>query len=84
MSYNERVDKALARVLAAHPWTPPQRRWLTRIAQQVRLEGVVDREALDQGQFRSEGGLQRLNNVFEGRLEQVLGELHEELWKDAG
>ncbi len=84
MSYNERVDKALARVLAAHPWTPPQRSWLTRIAQQVRLEGVVDREALDQGQFRTEGGFQRLNKVFEGRLEEVLGELHEELWKDAG
>lgn len=84
MSYGERVDKALGRVLSAHPWTTPQRSWLGRIAQQVKLEGVVDREALDQGQFRTEGGFQRLDKVFEGRLADVLAELHEELWKDAG
>lgn len=82
--YHERVAAALERVLAAHPWTHPQRTWLKRIAQQIEVEQVVDKEALDQGQFKSEGGFLRLNRVFEGRLEAVLAELHEELWKDAG
>ena len=28
------------------------------------------------------GGFNRLNKVFGGRLEQVLGDLREELWRD--
>ena len=55
-----------------------------RIAAQLKAETVVDRTALDQGQFRAHGGFKRLNKVFGGKLEQVLGELHDELWRDAG
>ncbi len=84
LPYDERIAAALKRVLASHPWTAPQRTWLQRIAQQIKVEGVVDVEALDQGQFKTEGGFARLNKVFEGRLEHVLGELHDELWKDVG
>ena len=84
MPYEDRIAGALKRVLAAQAWTAPQRTWLQRIAQQIKVEGVVDRDALDQGQFRSEGGFARLNRVFDGRLEQVLGELHDELWRDVG
>ncbi len=83
--YDQRVDRALQRVLASQPWTPPQRQWLDRIGKQLKAEVVVDRDALDQGQFKAQGGgFARLNKVFEGKLEQVLGTLHEELWKDVG
>jgi type I restriction enzyme, R subunit len=82
--YDQRVDRALARVLASQAWTTAQRRWLERIAKQLKAEIVVDREALDRGQFAAEGGFHRMNKVFEGKLEQVLGVLHEEVWKEAG
>jgi type I restriction enzyme R subunit len=55
-----------------------------RIAEQVAREIVVDREALDHEPFRAHGGFKRLNKVFEGRLESVLGELNEALWSEAG
>ena len=55
-----------------------------RIGQQVRTEVVVDREALDRGQFKRHGGFARINKVFDGKLDAVLGDLHEEVWKDAG
>lgn len=82
--YAQRVARALQRVLASQAWSQPQRRWLERIGKQLEAEVVVDREALDRGQFAAEGGFARMNKVFDGKLEQVLGELHEELWKDAG
>ncbi len=82
--YEQRVDRALLRVLASQAWTAPQRQWLERIGKQLKAELVVDRDALDRGQFKAQGGFARLNKVFGGKLEQVLGDLHEELWKDAG
>jgi type I restriction enzyme, R subunit len=47
-------------------------------------ETVVDKAALDRGEFKSQGGFERINKVFEGKLEQVLGELHDTVWKQAG
>jgi type I restriction enzyme R subunit len=82
--YAERVDRALQRLRKAHKFTEPQSKWLDRIAEQVKIETVVDRESLDRGQFKAQGGFARLNKVFDGTLESVLGELAEEVWKDAG
>jgi type I restriction enzyme R subunit len=45
---------------------------------------VVDRAALDREPFQAHGGFSRLNKVFDGRLEAVLGELNEALWDEAG
>jgi type I restriction enzyme R subunit len=45
---------------------------------------VIDREMLDSGQFRAEaGGFGRIDRIFEGRLEEVLGHIHEEVWRDS-
>jgi len=82
--YAERVDDALRRIRKAHPFTENQNKWLERIAKQLKLEVVVDRAALDSGQFKADGGFTRLNKIFDGTLEAVLGELADEIWKDAG
>jgi type I restriction enzyme R subunit len=82
LPYDQRVDRALQRVLGSQAWTQPQRQWLERIAKQVKVEVVVDRDALERGEFKTYGGFARLNRVFDGKLEQVLGTLHEELWRD--
>ena len=84
VSYDQRVDRALQQVLASQRWTPPQRKWLDRIGKQLKVETIVDREALDRGEFKAQGGFNRLNKVFGGKLEQVLGDLREELWRDVG
>jgi type I restriction enzyme R subunit len=81
--YGQRVDRALARILGSRPWSRPQREWLERIGAQLRIELVVDREALDSGAFKSHGGYQRLDRVFDGKLDEVLGELHEAVWAEA-
>lgn len=81
MSYEERVDKALKQILASRSWTMPQRRWLERIGKQLKVEYIVDREALDQGQFKQQGGFRRINKIFDGQLETVLADLTERLWQ---
>ena len=82
--YSERVDHAVRRIRKSHQFTAAQAQWLERIAKQLKLETVVDRAALDTGQFKAEGGHTRLNKIFDGKIEALLGELTDEIWKDAG
>lgn len=84
LPYSERVDHAVARLRRSHKFTDIQTKWLDRIAKQVKLETVVDRASLDTGQFKTDGGFNRMNKIFDGKLESVLGELAEEVWRDAG
>ena len=74
----------LKALLAKQPWNTPQRKWLERIGSQLKQETIVDKTALDRGEFKAQGGFNRLNKIFGGRLEELLGELHDELWRDVG
>ena len=78
-----RVKNAMQRILGKKAWTEVQRKWLKRIEEQLIREVVVDRAAIDDEPFRSDGGFQRLNKIFGGQLEAVLGDINEELWKKA-
>jgi type I restriction enzyme R subunit len=79
--FEDRVRKAIRKIEGRGSWTQPQRAWLRRIGEQLVQELVVDREALDQEPFRSEGGFTRLNKVFDGKLEGLLADINEEAWR---
>jgi type I restriction enzyme, R subunit len=81
--YDERVDRSMKQILASRAWTPPQRKWLERIGKQIKVEYVVDRTALDEGAFRSQGGFTRIDKVFDGKLESILADIQERLWSIA-
>lgn len=84
--HSQRVDRAIAKILASRSWTDLQRRWLERIGKQLRVEVIVDRDALDKGEFKTQGGgFDRLNKTFNGQLEAILQEIGDRLWQqDAG
>lgn len=82
--YSERVERALRRVMESNAWTPPQRKWLERIAKQLKTETIMDKDALNRGQFEASGGFTHINKVFDGRLEQVLADLSDALWQQGG
>ena len=82
--YEDRVARAMTGILASRPWTGRQRDWLRRIGKQLVNEIVVDRAALDSGEFQAHGGFNRINKVFDGKLEAILGEINEALWKEVG
>lgn len=81
--YQERVDTALKCILKKRAWTSPQRTWLQRIANQVKIETIVDRETLDNGQFKADGGFNRLNKTFDGELSMLLQDFMEEIWQES-
>ena len=81
--YELRVDRALRTILAGRPWTAIQRKWIERIGKQLKAETVVDRDALDHGAFKTDGGFVRIDKLFDGQLVQVLGDLHDALWAEA-
>jgi len=83
LPYDQRVDHALATILAQRAWSLPQRQWLTRIAAQTKANLIVDRAALDAPDqiFKREGGgFERLNRIFEGELVDVLARFNEAIW----
>lgn len=82
--FEDRVRKAIRKIESSGTWTQPQRSWLRRIGEQLVQELVVDRAALDEEPFRSEGGFTRLNKIFNGKLETLLADINEETWRRAG
>jgi type I restriction enzyme R subunit len=82
-SYEERVERALRKIMSSRTWTPPQREWLKRIAAQTKANTLVDRDALDDPNLlfkREGGGFTRLDRIFAGQLEQVLADFNDALW----
>lgn len=84
VDHEERVDRGLKKILARQAWTPVQRDWLVRIAKQIKRERLVDREAIDSGAFAAQSGFRHLDKTFDGKLAEVLGDLGDAMWKDAG
>lgn len=83
VSYEQRVDRAITKILASRAWTTPQRKWLERIGKQLKAETIVDQDALDKGEFKTQGGgFVRLNKAFDGRLEEILVEINDTLWQE--
>jgi type I restriction enzyme, R subunit len=82
ISHEARVDRAMNKILASKNWKPPQRKWLERIGKQLKQETIVDKDAFDQGQFKAQGGFERINQTFGGELETVLSEINQELWQE--
>jgi type I restriction enzyme R subunit len=80
--YEERVEKALAKVLASSEWTPPQRKWLERIGEQMKREVIVDEEAFSRGAFVNQGGWKGVDRALGGRLRAVLDEVGDAVWSD--
>jgi type I restriction enzyme R subunit len=82
LPYEERVDRALKKILTMQAWKEPQRKWLERIAKQLKKEVIVDRQALDQGEFGAQGGFQLINKRLDGELELVLARFQDAIWDD--
>ena len=82
--FSERVDHALQTMLATRNWTTPQREWLKKLAAQTKANRIVDRAALDDQNLifkREGGGFNRLNKIFDDKLDQVLKHFNDSVWE---
>ena len=73
-SNEERVKRAVARIKREYYLTKAQENWINRIEKVMLREVVLDKETLDTGAFKAQGGgFDRLNEkLFNGNLEEIL------------
>lgn len=78
--FEERVTRAMKKILKAHDWNPNQRKWLERLAKQLVHEVILDRETINLTPA-FEGGARRLNQILDDQLDTVLQEFGQYLWE---
>jgi len=81
--YDERVSRALKRLLASRQWTAAEKKWLDRIGEQLKKEVVLDTEAFSKGAFANQGGYKAVDKALGGRLAEILDQLRDGIWEDA-
>lgn len=76
-SNEERVKRAVMRIKREYYLTKPQENWLNRIEKVMLKEVVIDKETLNTGAFKSQGGgFDRLNEkLFNGNLGEIVTKL---------
>lgn len=77
--FDQRVHNALQKIYAMHPWLPPQRKCLERLGKQLIHEVIIDHNFVNNA-FAQEGGAKRVDKLLDNQLDEVLGQLAEELW----
>lgn len=77
--FEQRVAQAMQRIYSSQPWTPPQRKWLERIAKQLVHEVIVDRTFVNE-RFSEHGGAKQVDKSLNQQLDAVLEELGDALW----
>lgn len=77
--FDQRVDRAMEKIFTLHSWTTPQRKWLQRLARQLKYEVIIDDAFVNQA-FAEYGGVKQLNKLLDDQLNSVLDQLSQALW----
>ena len=56
--------------------------WLDRIEKSLLEETVMDKQILNSGAFRTNGGFNAIDKRFGGKLQEIIDELNEYLYND--
>lgn len=81
VSYEQRVDNAVQKLIRDKGFTTVQQDWLKRLAKQVKANIVLDEASINEGPFREQGGFKRINQVFDGQLPVLLADMNEFIWQ---
>lgn len=81
--YDQRVDRALDKILSSQPWKTPQREWLETIAGQIKANIVVDESNLNEGIFKNMGGIKRATKLFDQPVTDILNQFNRAIWSDS-
>lgn len=72
VSHERRIKNAVARAHDIAQWGPAQQKWLERIEKQLLRESVLQEGDFAKEPFKSQGGYNRIDKIFDGKLGQVL------------
>jgi type I restriction enzyme R subunit len=84
ISHEQRIINAVEKLKRNHSFSKMELDWLNRIETYLLHETVLDKAAFDSGAFRNHGGFERINKIFQNKLENVIAELNEYLYDDGG
>lgn len=82
ISHEDRIRQAMKKINAMRTWTKMQQQWLERIERQFLKESIIERADFDRGAFRDHGGFARIDKIFEGRLNDVIGDITNALYPE--
>lgn len=79
VSHEDRIKNAILKVKAMKNWNAHQVKWIDRFEKQLLHEDIFDREYINET-FRQEGGLQRIEKIFNNELDAVIQLLNDNLF----
>jgi len=80
VSHKERITEAVSKLKQSHKWNQIQLKWLDKIEAQLQKESIITLEDLDNPPFSVDGGLKKLDRVFQNETTQIIKELNEYLY----
>lgn len=84
-SHEARIHKAVEKLKKAHSFSKQELSWISRMEKYLLEESVLNIQVFDEdSRFRSFGGFNKINKVFENQLESIVLELNEYLYDDGG
>lgn len=80
IDHETRIQNAVKKIKGIKNWNKTQLRWLDRFEAQLLKENIITIKDLDKEPFKNDGGYQRLNKIFDNKLEDVLEKINENLY----
>jgi type I restriction enzyme R subunit len=82
ISHEERMRLAMQKVYNLKSWPKMQKMWLERIEKQLVAETILDKSDFDRGAFKTHGGFDQINKIFQGHLPEILEEINGALYPE--
>ena len=82
ISHERRIKNAVAKIKLKHDFNKMQLDWLDRIEKSLLEETVLDKQILNSGAFRINGGFNAIDKRFGGKLQDIIDELNDYLYDD--
>ena len=85
MSHEAKIHQAVDKLKKAHVFSKQELNWINRMEKYLIEESVLNVQTFDDdSRFKAEGGFNRINRIFQNKLEDVVLELNEYLYDDGG
>ena len=80
VNHQDRIANAVAKLKVSQQWNQIQLRWLDKIEAQLQKESIITLDDLNNPPFSVDGGLKRLDKVFNNETAQIINELNDYLY----
>lgn len=85
ISHEARIRRAVDKLKKAHHFSKQEMSWIGRMEKYLMEESVLNVQVFDEdSRFKSNGGFEKINKIFQNQLENIVLELNEYLYDDGG